>query len=436
MLKPQFKHLCLLFAAAIIALSSCTKKDIAHPLDAIGNNADAVALAKPVDLIKATGESSLSGLARYLNEESYSQIEKIKDIKGLDFDLVGIAKYKALKSPVIIMASKDRGELEKSLKDNYGNAESNDSLSVFIDARNGLGFVVNDDYLYVMPASNADEATDAVSTMAQELAAGPLAPWKRNILTENNMLNALAVQDNLCLSMALNCTAKDFDLNIINRDATDGTPSNFLPEGSYAYANDCASHIKKNSLFSFALAKIDLSKISIPRSAGISRAQLTMLQAFVAGPCYADVEFTGDDPTDFGKLAINGAITSSSPQVAAVMLSGVSRECSRSGLPVSSSPAGLTISYDDAMLKVATEGDRLTFKTDYQTSSPSISASELDGCIFRAAVNLPAKLNKQLNDAEFGLKAQLKVKDNSVQLKGEFTDTEASIFENLAKIFK
>ena len=109
MLKPQFKHLCLLFAAAIIALSSCTKKDIAHPLDAIGNNADAVALAKPVDLIKATGESSLSGLARYLNEESYSQIEKIKDIKGLDFDLVGIAKYKALKSPVIIMASKVGG---------------------------------------------------------------------------------------------------------------------------------------------------------------------------------------------------------------------------------------------------------------------------------------------------------------------------------------
>lgn len=436
MKKPRFKHLCLLFAAAVIALSSCSKKDIAHPLDAIGNDVDAVALAKPVDFIKAAGESSLSDLAGYLNKDSYSQIEKIKDIKGLDFDLMGVAKYKALRSPVIIMASKDRGELEKSLKDNYGIPESNDSLTIFIDAHNGLGFVVNDDYLYVMPASNADEATHAVSTMTRQLAAGPLAPWKRNILTENNILNALAAQDNVCLSMALNCTTKDFDLNIVNRDATDGTPSNFLPDGSYGYANDCASHIKKNSLFSFALAKIDLSKISIPRSAGISRSQLTMLQAFVSGPCYADVEFTGDGPTDFDKLAVNGAITSSSPQVAAVMLGGVSREFSRSGLPVSSSPAGISISYDDARLEVATKGDMLTFKTDYQTSSPAINAAELDGCIFWAAVNLPAKLNKQLNDADFGLKAQLKVKDNSLQLKGEFTDTDASIFENLAKIFK
>ncbi len=422
--------------ALVLCFTSCKNRDIADPLDGVGADADVVIVANPKAVFSSLGAVSVPDLSSRFRSEGIERLNKLKGLKGLSFDRVAIPGYRSLNGVAIIMAVEDRGDLEKSLGALGYESTETQRHNFFIDKEHGVSFVVDDEYLHVLQAGSLTEAEELTDSLVSH-AAKPLPQWKRDILEEDNTATFLATLGEKSVSFAVNISGKKASLRLKAYDAELGRSVAWLPDGSYEHIGEWASGVRKDVLLSFAVAKVDFSKVlpGTRRMLGISRSEATIASALLSGPIYGDLDFSGGQMTDFDKIAANLTVTSVSPDMAESMLSGMCGELKGMNIPVAKSGSGFTAEFEGAKLTGSADGNKVVLKTGYQTGSSTISLSGLADCIAWASFNMPKELIATLTSSEdFGLKGDVQVKDNEIIANIEFTDTEASFLENLMKL--
>lgn len=420
------------FLSAILAVSiiltSCSKHEIANPIDAVGAGADAVVVANPkefYDVLLKLSDNNLS--------------DDIQKVKGLCLDRMAAAYYKQFgKNAILFMAVEDRGELEKSLSSLGFKKQDADAYTIFLDEQRAIGFAVDEDYLRAVPASSFDEVA-AMADSVIKLASVPLPQWKRDILENVKSLAAVSNIGDTDASLNVELSGSKAFIKLCNHDSKVGQAVNWLPAASYEHIGSWASGVNKNALFAFAVAKCDFSPIIMPIGRffghGLSRTEASMASAMLSGPLYGDISVDGDAITDFDKISANITLTSSSPVIASTMVKGIGRELKDNMIPCQVSGSSFSAEFDGAEFYGTAEGDKVAIHTRYQSKSSAVNPTELADCIAWISFDIPKKIIANLTaHDDFGLKGNVHVKDSVIEAEIEFTGTDDSFMSNISKI--
>lgn len=429
-MKINLTSFLALIFAGFLALTSCSKHEISNPLDAVGAEADAVVVANPKDFYDVLLKLPVDNLA-----------DEIQKVKGLDIDRMAAAYYKKLgKNAVLILAVKDRDELEKSLSSLGFEKNSTDAYTMYLDASRAIGFAVDNEYLRAVPASSFDEAT-AMTDSVIRLASVPLPQWKRDILDDVKSIAAVANIGDTDVSFNAEFSGSKAVFKLCNHDSKVGQAVNWFPAGTYDHIGTWASGVNKDALLAFAVAKCDYSSLINPVARilgqGLSRTEVSVASSMLAGPLYGDLNIDGDAVTEFDKISSNITFTSSSPLIASSLFKGMTSELKNNMIPCQVSGNSFTAQFDDAEFYGSVDGDKVTVRTRYQSKSSALNASDLADCISWISINIPKKLIANLSaHDDFGLKGSIRVKDSEIESEVEFTDTDDSFMDNIAKILK
>lgn len=426
-MKINLTLLSAIFAVSLV-FTSCSKHEIADPLDAVGAGAEAVVVADPKEFYDVLLKLPANNLS-----------DDIQKVKGLSLDRMAAAYYKQFgRNALLFMAVEDRGELEKSLTSLGFEKQNADAYTLFLDAQRAVGIAVDEDFLRAVPAASFDEASEMIDSIVS-LASVPLPQWKRDILENVKSLAAVSNIGDTDASLNVELSGSKAFIKLCNHDSKVGQAVNWLPAASYEHIGSWASGVNKNALLAFAVAKCDFSPIIIPVGRffdhGLSRTEVSMASAMISGPIYGDISVDGDAVTDFDKISANITLTSSSPVIASTMIKGIGRELKDYMIPCQVSGSSFSAEFDGAEFYGTAEGDKVAIHTRYQSKSSAVNPTELADCIAWISFDIPKKMIANLSALDdFGLKGNIHVKDSAIEAEIEFTGTDDSFMSNISKI--
>ena len=434
-MKNAFRYASLGLLAAVVALCSCSREKSGDVLASVGSLATTAICADLEAFMASAGATSIDQLPELPVGSNTRGLNALKKLKGLDLNSVLAVQYPFLDKPAIVASVKDRGQLEASLSAISLDKSDVDGFAVYPPKDGSLYCVVASGSLYIVDAKGSGLAAGLVGKMLEE-AEEPLDGWKAESLAAEGALDGFVVNADRAYTFDLKLEGPKAGLVVDSRDAA-GKPSPWLPEGSYSHITQ---GISTHSLFSFSLAKADyatlVAELNSALRLGVSSKDLGRL-ASLTGPMWGTVDFSGRSIVDLGKYAADLNIQTSSPEAARELLEEAVGELRGMFLPVKSAGDGAyTMSFDELTLNARAEGNMLRIVTEKPVTEPDQGWHDTD-CVAWVATCFPRSLVALLTDDDsMGIKAQLKVRDSSIWIEMEFTDTETPFLENLKTVLK
>lgn len=456
-MKKTFRQGCLLFFAVLMtALASCSDKKTVDLLDIAGDDAQAIIMIKPVDLLKSFDARIENGklvLPSALKKNLGSDFDDMLKIEGLDYELGMVATYEEAPRYIMAMNIKDAEALARSLKKLGYSKQTMAGLPAFGNTDESTVCVVKDNTLIVFNSWNPDRWEDCVETLIDR-ASTPVAAWKKDAIVKNssNTIYGLGMSpDNrVDLSVpffinldgaAMHAEARFYDLDGKTIDWTELTGVGFSTIGEES------SFLSSKDAYAFAfggfdenlykvLNKLDDKGFRLPY--GMSRnLDEDMLKALTGG-IFGSVNIVDPTSRRYDRLSaynvVAGVKTVEGKGVR--LLKNIVGMLKDNGLPIKSGSEGYSFKIPDqgTVEAYATDNDIVIATVD-KTPNSTMSRSALDDCYAWMSLNIPAGFAplKQFG-VKVGLKGEYKLKADGMQLDFEFVDTDKPFMATIMDI--
>ncbi|MDE6289132.1 MAG: hypothetical protein K2M00_10180 [Muribaculaceae bacterium] len=447
----------LLFLAVLMtALASCSDKKTVDLLDIAGDDAQAIIMIKPVDLLKSFDARIEDGklvLPKALKRNLGNDFDDMLKIEGLDYELGMVAYYEHSPYYLAAMNVKDADALARSLKKMGYRKQTMAGLPVFANDDEATLFVIKENTLIVFNSWNSDRWEECVETIIDRVST-PVAAWKKDAIVKNssNTIYGLGMSpDNrVDLSIpffinldgaALHAEARFYDLDGKTIDWTELTGVDFSTIGEES------SLLSSKDAFAFAfggfdenlykvLNKLDDKGFRLPY--GVKRNMDEDIMKALTGGFFGSINIVDPTSRRYDRLSayniVAGATTVEGKGVR--LLKNIVGMLKDNGLAIKSSSEGYTFRIPDqgTVEAYATDND-IVVATEDKTPNSTMSRSALDDCYAWMSLNIPEAFAplKQFG-VKVGMKGEYKLKADVMQLDFEFVGSDKPFMATIMDI--
>lgn len=441
-MKNLFKTLpALLVAVILAAVTSCSDSKTSELLSVAGDDAMAVVLFNPVDLLKSAGATVEGGnlvLPRGLKKDMPDKTADMLKIRGVDYDRAIMVGYDGRPGAVVAMVVKDADEVESSLKKIGCDKTKAGSRTAYYNSDTNTIFVIENNLLVMIDCWDEDEVEKYVDAAFDE-ASTPLASWKADMLASRGSKTVFGVilpparelDAAIAFSVELTGAKAMVEAEIRDQDGKETTLSELVGV-DFAPVGDMMSQLGGKSLVAAAfggfkdtnLAKV-LDKFDVsPRRAGLSGVDESYLR-LLSGGVFASFDMADRQSRRYDNiknyLAVFGV---SAVEGRGDKLLSESVDYMRdNGLTVRSDDDGYLVKAIVADFNLKADGDLVVVSTEERPEG----AMSSDDCIAFLTFDVPADLGvfKELPyRIRFGMKGTARVYESKAEAEVEFVGSD------------
>ncbi|MGM9860495.1 MAG: hypothetical protein ACI31C_07045, partial [Muribaculaceae bacterium] len=452
-MKKLFRFgLVALSLVAMVMASGCSDKKTANLLNAVGDDAEAVAFFRPIDVLRSMGAKTDGGtLTAPAAAKDFFPNADVMKIKGIDYNLAAIAAYD--KAPyVVMMASiKDADALTSSLKKLDYEKSSVDGHNVYM--KDGNALLILDNQLIAFDCYDESDLDDCVERIIDR-SHEPLDGWKQDLLLARagktvygvvwvdkkiGMLN-IDFEGAIAYDIALNGTKAELNVNLYDENGKDLSISEILGEDLAPIA-DISKHLYTDAPLSVAFGGVKNESLVqlICKYTGLPT---NMSEPFdeVRGVAY-NIDMNNVNVNRLRKLKLDPE----SLQVTMVLstdngkghrlLKDIVDLAKTTGAKVKSKGDEYIITSDGVDISVKEDGDVVVFALGDEYSGSHPSAGD---CLAYLGVNIPADhpVLNQFVDLGIGFKGNLKVMESSLHAELDLVDSDQPFLQKLHSILE
>lgn len=446
----------LLIAVLMTALASCSDKKTADLLDLAGDDAQAIIMVKPIDVLKSFDARIEDGklvLPANIKKNIGNNFNDMLKIQGLDYELAMIATYQQSPYFEAAMGIKDAEALAGSLRKIGCKKSTISGLPVFVDSDNSGLYVIKENTLIYFQAWNSDRYEEYVDEVIDR-ATSPVAAWKKDAIMKNssNTIYGLGMVDERGVELStpffinldgsrLRAEARFYDLDGKTIDWTELTGIEFATIGEQA------SYLSGKNTMSFAfggfednlykvLDRLNDKGFRLPYN--VRRSMDEDIMKALTGGLFCSVNV--NDPTDrhFDRMSaysfVGGLSTVDGKGVR--LLKNIVGMLKDNGMNVKSSSEGYTLKIPNqgTVEAYATDNDIVVASMEKSPNS-TMSRSALNDCYGWMAINIPSDFAplKQFK-VKVGFKGECKLKADCMELELEFVGSELPFMATIMDI--
>lgn len=440
---------------AVAALQGCSTKAATELLDTVGDDAVAVAVVKPLELLASAGASvGKDGVTLPRDLQSDTYISRLARLRGVDTELMASAAYKDVE--VLSMAIRDNAEFGRSVKKTGMTKTNVAGFEAFFadDSSDGSFVFIDGDVAFWSYASGAAARERAAKSIMKHLEK-PLQDWKREKLAADTGAVAfvacfdkstggadMAVAGTIKLDGAkASLSVESFDNKGQAFDAVSAM------KGAKALTlGRLADRISASDNLCFAIGGFEGATLGSLLSEGVKSLIPYQMQSAetdealdnLTGAAFASIYLPeGIDPADASMFDYNFSVGVGTERgYAAKALSRTVAQVRSLGLPVSGSGHRYAVTVtDDLAIEAEASDGFLTVSNSGYKARPAVKG--IADCYIYAAVNFPPQSALLLEAGiPFGLKGYVKVMADSADAQLEITGSDRPFIASLINIVK
>ena len=442
-MKKFFKNgLAVLSLVAMLFVTGCSDKKTANLISNVGDNAQAVVLLNPIDVLKSAGATIDGGrLSAPGNIKSILKDAEFLKIKGIDYNLVAVAAYDDAPRSVIFASVKDEDAVISSLKKLDCDKSTIKGNEVFtID---GTAYLLLNNQLIrfnYYSESNLEDYVEEVIDRSQD----QLDKWKQDLLLsrsgstaygfcdcEDTPIDELGLNFDGCIAFDLtfNGTKASAQVKFVNSKGKDVLISEIVGEDLNTIG-DLSKFIYDDAPLSVAWGGIKDESIAslVSKYAGQNASDLDALDD-ISGIAY-NLDFT--DPNDFKSIQTTIALSTVSGN-AGKALKDLADLAESVGANVSKKGGVYTFSEAGTEGTMQEQGNVVLVKAgdDFSGANPSVA-----DCLAYVGLNVPSDhpLLKQFAKLDIGVKGFLKVTDSVISIEVDLVDSDKPFIQKLIEL--
>lgn len=449
-MKKLFRFgLAALSLVAMVIASGCSDKRTSNLLGVVGDDAEAVAFFRPVDLLKSLGAKTDGGTltAPAAAKEFFPNADVLK-FKGIDYNLAAFAAYDDAPNTVMIAAIKDADALASSLKKLDYEENSVGGKDVYM--KDGSALLILDGQLIAFDCYDESDLEDYVENIIDR-SKKPLDGWKQDLLMARSgktIYGIIPVEERIgvinvdfdgvvAFDINLNGTKAELNANLFDEKGKELTISEVLGE-DLAPIGDLSEYIYNDAPFSVAFGgfkdeSLFQKILNIFRLPGSAQPEFDDLIGFSLSANISGFMFNKYAYPEFEALCL--CMSCGTETKAHNFLKFLIGEARTLGSKVKSKGDEYIITDYGVDGTVREDGDAVVFALgdEFHGSHPSVG-----DCLAYAAINIPADhpLLNQFADLGVGLKGNLKVMESSIHVELDLIDSDQPFLQKLYSVTK
>lgn len=448
-MKKLFRFgLAALSLVAMVIASGCSDKRTSNLLGVVGDDAEAVAFFRPVDLLKSLGAKTDGGTltAPAAAKEFFPNADVLK-FKGIDYNLAAFAAYDDAPNTVMIAAIKDADALASSLKKLDYEENSVGGKDVYMN--DGSALLILDGQLIAFDCYDESDLEDYVENIIDR-SKKPLDGWKQDLLMARSgktIYGIIPVDEKIdfidadfdgmvAFDANLNGTKAEVNVNLYDNKGKVITLSEVLGE-DLAPIGNLSEHICNDAQIVYAFGgfideSIFARFLDFYRMPISDMDNVDLLRGLVANINVNSFDRRGNP--DIESMQVSGAVSIAEGKAHRVFKDMIDL-LKDVGARVKSKGDEYIITVGETKVTTREDGDVVVFALgdEFHGSHPSVG-----DCLAYAAINIPADhpLLNQFADLGVGLKGNLKVMESSIHVELDLIDSDQPFLQKLYSVTK